>query len=351
MAKTAFTTSSAETKKLWEEKFFRDTVLESFWNKFEGEGSNNVVQVQRMLEKSQGDQVYFFIRYTPTNVGVGPGSAMEGNEDKLLTASDSVTLTRRRYAVRDNGELDRQRALFSIDVESEMSLKEWAVEWIDREKFFMATYGITYSAFLAGGSKVTNTKVFYGGDATSDGDLAADDLITPAQISRMVAYAKQTNAHSRVALRPIKIKGRDYFVLLVHPDVAYDLKRNSEYLQNLRECLQRSPDHPIFTGALGVSHDGVIFHEHEKIEISNTLGSGAVSGAYNLFMGQQALCWAWGHDMLSVTKKKFDYDEEHGYQISLTYGGTRSAFTKPGGSSADYGIMRFTTARTKITDA
>lgn len=158
MSKTAFTTSSAETKKLWEEKFFRDTVLDSFWGKFEGEASNNILQVQRKLEKSQGDQVYFFIRYTPTNVGVGPGTAMEGNEDKLLTASNSVTLTRRRYAVRDDGELSRQRAFFSIDVESEMSLKEWATEWVDREKFFLATHGITYSAFLAGGAKVTPSK-------------------------------------------------------------------------------------------------------------------------------------------------------------------------------------------------
>ena len=90
MAKTAFTTTSAETKKLWEEKFFRDSIKESFFSKFEGEDPGNVVQVKRQLAKVQGDQVYFFIRYTPTNNGVGPGTAMEGNEDKLLTASNSV---------------------------------------------------------------------------------------------------------------------------------------------------------------------------------------------------------------------------------------------------------------------
>lgn len=349
MAKTAFTTSSSETKKLWEEKFFRDTVKESFFSKFEGEDASNIVQVKRQLAKSQGDQVYFFIRYTPTNNGVGPGTAMEGNEDKLLTASNSVSLTRQRYAVRDDGELSRQRAFFSIDVESQAALQEWATEWIDRERFHLLSHGVTISS---GAAHVAHSKNFYAGSASSTATLTATDLITPERIARMRAWAKQTNDHVRVAIRPIKIQGREYFVLLIHPDVAYDLKRNSEYLTNLRDCLERSPQHPIFTGALGVTHDGVIIHEHENIEISTTYGAGSnVCGAHNLFMGQQALVWAWGQDMLTVTKKMFDYDEEHGYQIALTYGGARTRFTKPGGSAADFGSVGYFTARTQITDA
>lgn len=339
MAKTSYSTTSAEKKKIWEEKFFRDIVKDSFFTKFESDSGDSIVHVKRSLEKEKGDQIDFGIRYTPIHDGVGPGTAMEGNEDKVNTAMDSVTLTRRRYAVRDDGELTRQRVFFSIDVESEAQLKEWATEFVDKKKFEAIS--------------LSPSKAFYGGAATSTATLAVGDLITPAKVSYMKAYAQQTNNHGRVPIKPIVIGGKKYFVLLIHPDVAYDLKRNSEYMQNLRESLDRSPDNPIFTGALGVSHDGVIFHEHENVNIYTTGGpGGAVPYAHNIFMGQQALLWAWGKDMLTVTRKKFDYDEEHGFQIALTYGVSKANFTDPRTAVAsDFGSVAFYTARTKITDA
>ena len=343
MAKTAYSTTSAETKRVWEEKFFRDVVIESFFDKFSSESGDSIVHVKRALTKEKGDRVDFGIRYVPTSDGVGPGTNLEGNEDDVKTAMDSVTLTRRRYGVRDDGELSRQRVFFSIDVESEAQLKEWATEFIDKKKF----EAMQSSPTLVFG----NDGLVAASAAAAKTALTTTTLVTPAAIGKMRAYAKQTNAHARVPIRPITIKGRQYYVCLLHCDAAYDLKRNSEYLENLRECLDRSPDHPIFTGALGVSHDGVIFHEHERISIGTDAGAGSnVPYAINLFMGKQALMWAWGKDMLSIKRKMFDYDEEHGYAISLTYGTTKPSFTRPGGSAADFGSGVFYTARTQITD-
>ena len=50
MAKTTFSTSDALTKKLWEEKLFRDTQKMSYFSRFMGGTAENLVQVNEKLE-------------------------------------------------------------------------------------------------------------------------------------------------------------------------------------------------------------------------------------------------------------------------------------------------------------
>jgi len=54
MSKTAFSTSNALTKKLWQEKLFRDTVKESDFSKFMGDNMESLVYTKTDLEKGRG---------------------------------------------------------------------------------------------------------------------------------------------------------------------------------------------------------------------------------------------------------------------------------------------------------
>ena len=132
MAKTSFSTSDALTKKAWEEKLYRDAVKESFFSRFKGESGESIIHVKNQLTKDKGDKITFGIRYRLTGTGVTSGTILEGNEEKLSTASDSVSLEQYRHAVRDDGEMSRQRAMFDINEESKMALKDWASEKIDQ---------------------------------------------------------------------------------------------------------------------------------------------------------------------------------------------------------------------------
>ena len=92
--------------------------------------------------------------------------------------------------------------------------------------------------------------------------------------------------------------------------------------------------------------DNVVVHSHENITIGTTFGSGSnINGSKAIFMGAQALCWAWGHRPMLV-KEKFDYGEEDGYAIGMIY-----AVEKPVFNSLDYGSISVVTARTQIADA
>jgi N4-gp56 family major capsid protein len=135
MAKTIFTTSNALTKKAWEEKLYRDTLKEAYFSRFMGKNADSLCQVKNEFLKDKGDLITFGIRMRLAGSGVTSGQTLEGNEESLVTYSHTVSLEQYRHAVRDNGALDRQRAMFSIDEESMAALKGWGSEKIDQLAF------------------------------------------------------------------------------------------------------------------------------------------------------------------------------------------------------------------------
>ena len=107
--------------------------------------------------------------------------------------------------------------------------------------------------------------------STAKSLLTSSSQLTANFLSFIKTYAKTGADRSFVPLRPIKIDGRDYYVLLVHPDVMFDLKTDSTFQQFLRDAEKRGNDNPLFTGASAIV-DGVIVHEHEKMPITTDGG-------------------------------------------------------------------------------
>ena len=336
MGKTAFETGNALTKKAWEEKLFRDTIKESYFARFMGD-TGSIVNVKRQLTKDKGDLITFGIRMRLSGAGVTSGQTLEGNEESLVTYSSTVSLERYRHGVRDAGELDRQRAMFSIDQESMDAIKDWGTEKIDQ--LCMDTITASPTRFFSINSGTIAT-------ATSDpkASVTATDLMTPQLLSFAKTWCKTGGARTQTPLRPVRINGKDYFVCLVHPDVMNDLKNDSTFAQARREALERGKDNPIFTGSEAI-WDGVVVHEHENVPLTNDFGGATVAGAKCVFMGAQALIWAWGKTP-DVVAENFDYGEEHGYAYRMTAG-----LAKPVFNSLDFGSTAIYVARTAISDA
>jgi len=333
MGKTAFATDNALTKKAWEEKLYRDTMKEVYFSRFMGgmDDPDMLVHVNRKLTGDYGDKVTFGIVMRLSGQGVVSGQTLEGNEESLVSYDYSVTLEQYRHAVRDNGAMSRQRAMFNITAKSQKALQVWGAEKVD---------SLLFTALQA-----SPTKIIYGGDATSVATLEATDYITPAMISKIKAGAVTGWNRTQTPLRPVRIDGKKYFVLLVHPDVGYDLKTNSVWTQAQREAAERGSSNPLFTGMLGV-WDNVIVHEHENINIYTDGGAGSdVNYATCSFMGAQALVWAEGKREEAV-QETFDYKNEIGHKW-----GVMGKAGKPTFNSNNYGSAGVYVARTKIADA
>lgn len=328
---TVFETDNALTVKLYHEKLYRDARKESYFERFMSNGEDTPVQTKTDLESDEGDAVTFGIRYRLKGDGVTDDNVLEGHEEELSTADFKISLTQLRNAVRTKGKLSDRRPLFRVPNEARAALKDWMSEKIDQKCFDALD--------------LSPTKVFYGGDATSTADIDATDKVSLGLISRVKTWASTGGNRTQPKLRGINIGGKKHYILLVHNDVEYDLKRDPEYLQAQREAEVRGKNNPLFSGALAV-WDDVIIHSHENIPIVTTWGAGSnVAGARCHFLGAQALCWAWGMRPW-VTEETFDYKNKRGFAIGMIY-----AVAKPKFNNLDYGSIQVRVARTKVSDA
>jgi N4-gp56 family major capsid protein len=344
MAKTTFETNNALTKKAWEEKLFRDSRKDVYFEKFTGTSSESIVQRKEQLTKSKGDKITFGIRMRLAGAGVSGDAILENNEEALSTYDFSVTLDQQRHAVRDNGALTRKRVMFNIDEESKDALKVWGSE--KRDLMHFDALGLLST------SSVTPSKVFYkpsGGvltansAATAKSNLhATDSKLTPNMISGIKAWAISGGNRQYVPLRPVKVGGKSYYVLLVHPDVMYDLKIDSTFAQARREAMERGSENPIFTGATAV-WDGVVIHEHENCAIGTDGGGGSVAWSKAALLGAQSLVVAEG-ERGEVVQETFDYKNQNGYAWKQIL-----AVGKPVFNSLDYGSLGVYLSRTNIS--
>lgn len=347
MAKTSFATDNALVKKAWEEKLFRDSVKESYFSKFQGSSSDMICQTKEQLTKDQGDKITFGLRMRLSGAGVTSGQILEGNEEKLTTYDNSVTLEQYRHAVRDDGALSRKRAMFSISEESRMALKDWMSEKVDQLCFDAIGVG---SGTTSGGSKIfykTSAGVLATGtDGTAKSALTtADSKLTLNMLSFLKTWAKTGGNRQYIPIRPVKVKGKEYYVLLCHPDALYDLRADSNFQQAMREAEVRGSENPLFTDSTAI-WDGVVVHAHENCEIGANAGAGAnVPYSRAKLLGAQAMVWAWGKRP-EVVQKSFDYDNEEGYAIGMIAGVAKSVF-----NSLDYGSVGVYLSRTNVSGA
>lgn len=338
MAKTRFETNNALTKKIFEEKLFRDVVKESYFTKFSGSDQSSIVYKKEDLVKSKGDTITFGLRMRLSGAGVTGRQQLEGNEESLTTHSNTVTLERYRHGVRDNGQLDRQRTAFNISAESRQAIQDWGSEKIDKLCFDELVTARTKALYTTSAGNTGAT------EATAKAALTvANGKLTLPLISFAKTWAQTGGGRAYVPLRPIRVDGKDTFVLLTHPDALYDLKTSSAWQQAQREAEARGKSNPIFSGAVGF-WDGVVIHEHENMPIAADAGASSnVPWAKAVLLGAQSLCWADG-ERPSIVQEKFDYEEEEGYCWRATCGVARSEF-----NSLEYGSVGLYVARTNVS--
>jgi len=339
--KTTFSTSNANTKKLWEERLFRDVEIESYFvSRFMGEDENSLVQVQTNLTKSQGDQITFGLVANFTGDGVTEGQILEGNEEALVSYDYSISLGQYRHGTRTKGKLDVQRAMFSITEASRSKLKIWQAEKIDK---------LLVAALLASPTKVLYRDgaagAFSGTSTASTAKtalVAANSKLTPNFISALRVWAKTGGKGQTYRVRPVKMEGQDWYILLVPPAAMYDLRIDSTFQTAQKDAMERGKNNPLFRGATAV-WDNVVIHESERISLFTDGGGASVVGAFGALMGAQSLVWAWG-DRPSVVQRDFDYGNEQGYATEMI-----AKAGKPKFNSLDYGCVGVCVACTDVT--
>ena len=334
--------SSLEVSR-WKKELFTQAKANTYMSRFFG-GSNAAVHVLTDLKGDKGKDVTFGLKMKIEGSGITGDNTLAGNEVAIDTYTQTVTLDQLRQGVLSKGKMADKKVLIDFRMEALESLKIWFAETM--EKDLIDTLSGATGTLSAGVNSATwafgdNTYTVWNDNGTIKtttpaADLAAaQDVITPELISSAVARAKLANPK----FRPIRAGGKDYYLLLVHPETAHELKNNSDWQSAQQNAMPRGTDNPMFTGALGM-WDSVVVHEHDLIQ-KVTVNS--VNANRNLLLGAQAGVVAFGGDH-QWHEETVDRGNKLSISASIIYEMSKCTF-----NSTDFAVMEVLAATTSLT--
>lgn len=342
MAVSSWGTNDPLAVKLWSKKLAVEALKQTWASKFMGNDSSALIQIKDETQKSAGDKITYGLRMQLTGAGVQGDGTLMGNEEALTTYSDAVLINQLRHAVRSAGRMSQQRVPFDVRQEALSGLRDW---WADR-------FDASFFNQICGNTAQTNTS-YTGNQATiapdathridaaggtDDGALGSGNTFTLSMIDKCVERARTLTP----AIRPIRVGGKDCYVMFLHPYQVTDLRTSTstgQWLDIQKAAMTGGEigDNPIFDGSLGM-YNGVILHSDARVTTGCVLATPTTAVANvrrAVFCGAQAAMLAFGRDSgpnrYTWVEELFDYENELGVSAGTIFGLKKTVF-----NSADF---------------
>lgn len=348
MSVTSYGVNDTLSNKLWAKKLTAEGLKKTFFGKFMGSSANNMIHVKTETSKAAGDKVTFGLRMQLTGDGKTEGQTLEGNEEALTTYADSILINELVHAVRvkSDNTIDAQRVPFSLRAEAKDGLQDWFEGRFDEVMFkHLCGYSAETRATYIGSNTITapsSTRIIRAtgsDDATVNGDSTKtfnlnyiDDAVTTAKVASPL-------------IRPIKVGGKDKWVMFLHPYQVNSMRKSTstgQWLDIQKAALSggEGKDSPIYSGALG-EYNGVVLHESTRVPngVSNA-GAAQTSTRRAVLCGAQAGAVAWGQKHAGEgmnfkwVEDLFDYERELGVSGQTVWGIKKTVF-----NSVDFGTI------------
>ena len=317
MAYTAFGAGQAEFKRAWVRESIKAYRDNSFWEKFTGEGANNIVQrVTELKRTEKGDRAMIGLKANMRTSGIVGDNDIDGRREALETYWIEIHTDQLRKSVSSKGRVDDQRSVLNFRTEAKDSLADWQVQVNDELKFLTASnisyaYNTDGSARSSGAedpltqlefaadvaaSPTSNRHFTYDGTNIIAGNTAAIASTYVPKYGALVDICAEARTRG---IKPLKVNGMDVYVHVVHPKTFARYKKDADFRDALINAGDRGMKNPVFTGAAGFTVDGILFHISNNVYNTSGAASGskwgagsAIDGTRSLILGQQALACA-----------------------------------------------------------
>lgn len=344
MASTSYGVNAPEAVKLWRKRLAREALKATWIGKFIGDSDESLIQEFDETKKGAGDKVTVDLRMQLTGDGVLGDGTLEGNEEALVTYTDSPIVDQLRHGVRSAGKMSEQRIPWKHRDEALMGLRDW---WSGRmdTAFFNQIAGFTPQTDVryTGQQAVTAPDaghIYFAGGAANEGAISSSNIFTLADIDHAVEMAKLATP----AIRPVKVNGNDMYVMFLHTKQVTSLRTNTAAgqwldIQKAATTGDGSKSNPIFTGALGV-YANVILHESTRVPLGVNASTGASISTVRraVLCGAQTAAICFGQDYSfekwDWNEELFDYGNQLGVEAGCIYGLKKLRF-----NSADFSTI------------
>ncbi len=309
MAYTTFGVNDALAVKRWSQRLSVEALKATEIAPLIGEGSGSIIQLKTETKKSKGDQVTYGLRMQLSGDGITENEVAEGNGESLSIYSDALVINELGHVVGAASEntIDQQRVPFELREECEQGLEDW---WAKRMSvsFFHHACGNTatsgtgyptstkYTGLNAVVAPTASTRIIRAGSQASDEALTTSDTFTLDLIDKAVEMAKTATPK----VRPVKIGGKDKYVIYLHPWQVTDMRTSTstgQWLDIQKAAMQGGEvtKNPIFTGALG-EYNNVIIREADDVTygVNSSTAASDVTVRRAVLLGAQSAVIAFG---------------------------------------------------------
>jgi len=339
----------------WEEKYNLEYIQGDIFTPMYGTDENSIIQVKEEYGgKGEGDTLTIQLVNRLTGAATTGTSVLEGNEEDLSQRSHSITVNKRRHAVRVPEMSQVQSAIDLLDA-GRATLMTWSKE--DTRDLFIEQLGsLNGTAFLSRTSTIADAWLVDNADRTVFGayakggsaggtDMSADlgqldttaDLFTSDRLDDMIYVAKTSSPK----IRPVRDQGngRRYWVALAHPAAFQDLRNSidDEWATTTvgKEAIK------LFEGG-DILWNNVVVKEVDDLPVWANIGNSATTEVTPVYLlGAQALGIGFAKRWTRKSKS-FDYEDKKGVAIESIYGVSKLRFgtgTSDTDDQKDHGVV------------
>lgn len=340
--------------KQWEDSYYKEYIHLPDFASVMGTQQNAVIQVKSQLGKRRGDTIYIELINKLTNNPTTGSAVLEGNEEDMSQRSHSITIDKRRNAVRI-AEMEEIRTAVDLREAARSVLMDWSKEdtrdliiqelgSLNGTPFLQRTQPIA-DAWLVDNADRTVFGAYASGGSAGGTDLSADlgqldtsaDLFTFARLDDMILRAKLCNPK----IRPVRDpgNGKRAYIAYCNPNAFRDF-RNSIDTEVLAATSVQAQGMKLFEGG-DLYWNSTILKEVDDIPVYPNIGNGGAEVTPVYLCGAQALGIAWGRRWTSKTKE-FDYGDKYGVAIDGIYGVEKLRFgtgTSDTDDTKDHGVV------------
>lgn len=365
MSATDFGKQQPQQRYAYGHKAYEEFTERFFFTKMLGEGNESIIEhVTELTKNSKGEAgAYFHLIGRLTGGGIVGDNNMDGRERTLSSHWQKIEFDQIRNAVINKGKLADQKSVISFRRTSRRSLSGWLADsWEDQA--VLTASGISYAFNTDGSPRITPegqdpwTDLAYAADirppsanrhfrwtpqGLQPGDTGAIEA-TDLPVYDMLPELKALGATKRIT--PLKIGGKDFYMLLTHENTMSRLWRNADFRSSIVNADVRGEGNKIFSGAV-VTMNNLIIQSYARV--FSTLGAaagqkwgetGTVNGSRSLLLGAQALALA---DLGTPewNEEEKDYANRYGVGIAKMGGWLKPQFPSSydNGSLEDFSIV------------
>jgi len=219
-------------------------------------------------------------------------------------------------------EMQDLKTPFRMEQEAASALRDWLTGQYEEsilDAFYDGNAAHVIRSDIA--TATAHPRKLWGGDATVQTDIAAADELTASVMRKLYETLRIANVN------PIRINGKEMYVLLAHVYALTDLLEEDDIKNAYQNAYTRTSDgdNPLFNRA-DLIYEGIVVHEYNRIRIPSTTGNDEASTRQCIALGADAIMCGNASEPRLVRRKEDAYEDKYGVGIKQIFGCARADF-------------------------